>query len=49
MFRPEKNQRELIELCSLLPGYLDWQLWLGGEGVTRLIGATGLGQLLAGL
>ncbi len=35
MFRPEKNQRELIELCSLLPGYLDWQLWLGGEGLTR--------------
>ena len=35
MFRPEKNQRELIELCSLLPGYLDWQLWLGGEGITR--------------
>lgn len=35
MFRPEKNQRELIELCSRLPGYLDWQLWLAGDGVTR--------------
>lgn len=35
MFRPEKNQRELIELCAKLPGYLDWQLWLAGEGETR--------------
>lgn len=35
MFRPEKNQRELIEVCSKLPGYLDWQLWLAGEGVAR--------------
>ncbi|HEY8994702.1 MAG TPA: glycosyltransferase [Lacunisphaera sp.] len=35
MFRPEKNQRELIELCSRLPGYVDWQLWLGGDGPTR--------------
>ncbi len=35
MFRPEKNQRELIEICSRLPGYLDWQLWLAGEGRTR--------------
>ncbi len=35
MFRPEKNQRELIEICSKLPGYLDWQLWLGGEGPAR--------------
>lgn len=35
MFRPEKNQRELIEICSRLPGYLDWQLWLAGEGETR--------------
>lgn len=32
MFRPEKNQRELIEICAKLPGYLDWQLWLAGEG-----------------
>ena len=30
MFRPEKNQRELIEICAKLPGYLDWQLWLAG-------------------
>ncbi|MDQ5979205.1 MAG: hypothetical protein QG602_2179 [Verrucomicrobiota bacterium] len=35
MFRPEKNQRELIELCSRLPNYLDWQLWLAGEGPVR--------------
>jgi len=35
MFRPEKNQRELIEICSKLPGYLDWQLWLAGEGPTQ--------------
>ncbi len=35
MFRPEKNQRELIEICAKLPGYLDWQLWLAGEGPAR--------------
>lgn len=35
MFRREKNQRELIELCAKLPGYLDWQLWLAGDGPTR--------------
>jgi glycosyltransferase involved in cell wall biosynthesis len=35
MFRPEKNQRELIEICAKLPGYLDWQLWFAGEGPAR--------------
>lgn len=35
MFRPEKNQRELIEICAALPGYLDWQLWLAGDGPAR--------------
>jgi glycosyltransferase involved in cell wall biosynthesis len=35
MFRPEKNQRELIEICSRLPGYMDWQLWLAGDGPAR--------------
>ncbi len=35
MFYPGKNQRELIEICARLPGYLDWQLWLVGEGPTR--------------
>ncbi|HVW20157.1 MAG TPA: glycosyltransferase [Opitutaceae bacterium] len=32
MFRPEKGQRELIEAVAGLPGDLDWQLWLAGEG-----------------
>ena len=32
MFRPEKNQRELIELAATLPTGTDWQLWLAGTG-----------------
>ena len=32
MFRPEKNQRELIETVVTFPPELDWQLWLAGEG-----------------
>jgi glycosyltransferase involved in cell wall biosynthesis len=35
MFRPEKNQRELIEIATRLPSLLDWQLWLVGEGPAR--------------
>jgi glycosyltransferase involved in cell wall biosynthesis len=35
MFRPEKNQRELIEIATRLPASLDWQLWLPGEGPAR--------------
>lgn len=35
MFRPEKNQRELIEIAATLPDSLDWQLWLAGDGPTR--------------
>jgi glycosyltransferase involved in cell wall biosynthesis len=35
MFRPEKNQRELIETVASLPADLDWQLWLAGEGPSR--------------
>jgi len=35
MFRPEKNQRELIEIAAGLPADLDWQLWLAGDGPTR--------------
>lgn len=35
MFRPEKNQRELIEIVASLPPVLDWQLWLAGEGPAR--------------
>ncbi|MCX6955963.1 MAG: glycosyltransferase, partial [Verrucomicrobia bacterium] len=35
MFRPEKNQRELIELAAGLPAGTDWQLWLAGDGPAR--------------
>ena len=35
MFRPEKNQRGLIEAVADLPRELDWQLWLPGEGPAR--------------
>lgn len=35
MFRPEKNQRELIEIAAGLPPQLDWQLWLAGDGPSR--------------
>lgn len=35
MFRPEKNQRELVEIAAGLPDEVDWQLWLGGEGMAR--------------
>jgi glycosyltransferase involved in cell wall biosynthesis len=48
MFRPEKNQRELIELAATLPAAADWQLWLAGTGSTveacrHLAAAHGLG------
>jgi len=32
MFRPEKNQRELIEIAAAFPPEFDWQLWLVGDG-----------------
>ena len=32
MFRPEKNQRELIEIAAKLPTNFPWQLWLVGDG-----------------
>ncbi len=35
MFRPEKNQRELIHLAAALPADADWQLWLAGDGSAR--------------
>lgn len=35
MFRPEKNQRELVEIAAGLPSETDWQLWLAGDGVTK--------------
>jgi len=34
MFRPEKNQRELIEIAAGLPADFPWQLWLAGDGST---------------
>ncbi len=48
MFRPEKNQRELIEIAAGLPAGADWQLWLAGDGPARpaceaLAAAKGLG------
>jgi glycosyltransferase involved in cell wall biosynthesis len=39
MFRPEKNQRELVEIVAGLPAGLDWQLWLAGDGPSRAAGA----------
>ena len=35
MFRPEKNQRELVQLVADLPATADWQLWLAGDGPAR--------------
>jgi glycosyltransferase involved in cell wall biosynthesis len=35
MFRPEKNQRELIEIVTGLPPDSDCQLWLAGHGAAR--------------
>lgn len=49
MFRPEKNQRELVDIVAGLPADLDWQLWLAGDGSTRraceqLVAEKGLGE-----
>lgn len=35
MFRPEKNQRDLVEMASGLPRELDWRLWLAGDGPAK--------------
>jgi glycosyltransferase involved in cell wall biosynthesis len=35
MFRPGKNQRELVEVAADLSPDLDWQLWFAGDGRTR--------------
>ncbi|MBI4624498.1 MAG: glycosyltransferase [Verrucomicrobia bacterium] len=35
MFRPEKNQRELVEIVAGLSPDLDWHLWLAGDGPAR--------------
>jgi glycosyltransferase involved in cell wall biosynthesis len=32
MFRPEKNQRALIEIAAGFPADWDWRLWMAGEG-----------------
>jgi glycosyltransferase involved in cell wall biosynthesis len=49
MFRPEKNQRALLEIVSGLPKGWDWCLWLAGDGperasCERLAGRLGLGE-----
>ncbi len=35
MFRPEKNQKALLEIASMLPKDGDWRLWLAGDGPER--------------
>jgi glycosyltransferase involved in cell wall biosynthesis len=45
MFRPEKNQRELIHLAAALPATADWQLWLAGDGPARAECELLVGQL----
>jgi glycosyltransferase involved in cell wall biosynthesis len=49
MFRPEKNQRDLLEIVSGLPKDGDWRLWLAGDGpersaCERLAARLGLGE-----
>lgn len=49
MFRPEKNQRALLEIAARLPRDNAWQLWLAGEGPARpacekLAAERGLGE-----
>jgi glycosyltransferase involved in cell wall biosynthesis len=48
MFRPEKNQRDLVEMAAGLPQDWDWRLWLAGDGpqrahCERLVRRLGLG------
>ncbi len=35
MFRPEKNQRALLEMAAGLPRDWDWRIWFAGEGPER--------------
>ena len=35
MFRPEKNQRALIEIAAGFPPDWNWRLWLAGEGPAK--------------
>ena len=49
MFRPEKNQRALIEIAAGLPKDGDWRLWFAGEGpekarCERLAASLGLSE-----
>jgi glycosyltransferase involved in cell wall biosynthesis len=49
MFRPEKNQRALLEIASGFPKNWDWNLWLAGEGpekaaCERLAASLGLSE-----
>ena len=34
-FRPEKNQRELLDIVAALPAQIDWRLSFVGDGPTR--------------
>jgi glycosyltransferase involved in cell wall biosynthesis len=49
MFRPEKNQRDLLTMAAGLPADWDWRLWFAGEGseraaCERLAARLGLGE-----
>ena len=35
MFRPGKNQQELVEIAAGLPAGFDFQLWFAGRGATQ--------------
>ncbi|MDX2186784.1 MAG: glycosyltransferase family 4 protein [Opitutaceae bacterium] len=35
MFRPEKNQRAILEAAARLPAELPWRLWMVGDGPAR--------------
>jgi len=35
MFRPEKNQRALIEIAAGFPPDWNWRLWMAGEGPAK--------------
>ena len=49
MFRPEKNQRGIIQIVAQLPPEIDWQLWFAGEGPEKascqaLVNKLGIGD-----
>ena len=35
MFRPEKNQRALVEMAASFPPEWNWRLWMAGEGPAK--------------